>query len=211
MEHQKTGAGAVAHVHAAHGGGRGFQFFQRRGLAADHTLAHQPAVQVLRIGLAQGVAHIVLAAHLHRHRHARLRNVGLRKFLSQTCPQHAVNTRKRQGLGVGVVVHRGFNTQVGRKRRERARGHIVFSAKQVQCGVNVAMQVQHKVGVAAEFLHLHAQGAQLVQGLQRFEAVLRGFADGAHIGLGVCAQLAAHALGHGIGQVDPVAVEVFVA
>ena len=73
------------------------------------------------------------------------------------------------------------------------------------------MQVQHKVGVAAEFLHLHAQGAQLVQGLQGFEAVLRRFADGAHVGLGVCAQLLAYTFGHGIAQVDPVAVEVFVA
>ena len=39
---------------------------------------------------------------------------------------------------------------------------------------------------------------------------MRGFADGAHVRLGVRAQLLAHTFGHGIAQVDPVAVEVFV-
>jgi hypothetical protein len=81
----------------------------------------------------------------------------------------------------------------------------------MQRGINVAMQIEHKVRVATELLNFHAQRAQLVERTQLVQAFNCRLADGAHIGVGVRSQLAAHALGHGVAQVDPVAVEVFVA
>ena len=91
MEHQKACALAVTHVHAAHRRCSAFHFRQRGCFSAHHTLPDQPTVKIFGVRHAQRIAHVVLAAHLQRDRHASLGNVGLWKLVLQARPQSAVH------------------------------------------------------------------------------------------------------------------------
>jgi hypothetical protein len=73
------------------------------------------------------------------------------------------------------------------------------------------VQIEYVVSVNAEFLNFNAQGLKLVQGLHGLQCGQSSFSNGAHVGLCIVAQLFTHSNLNRSCQVDPIAIEVFIA
>ncbi len=95
--------------------------------------------------------------------------------------------------------------EVGRLRPVRG------NQEEVHQRLVVAVQVQHHVGVAGEAGEGQTQGMQLAARLLGGQMLDHGPADEGDVRLGVVAQPALQALGDGVEEVRPVAVEIAAA